>query len=762
MSLNRIFTRYFCAVLALLWAFSAEALFFQVDDTVAADNAAFRVSGLQSNETVGFWLDRPEGEGLTFSAKADEFGVINEEVYGLHLKKSGKYTLSLTRPLLPYDPESVSFTVKPGAPSAYRSELVAHIKSLPANGEAEGPFKVVVRDAYGNPVSDQSVKVFSSRKEDWIVASGRTDSEGIIRGKVTSQTPGVSVLSALVGEVTIFERTELIFHLPANQLGNVGQSDNIGQFLKAQLFQEEGFDEVAYFTLEEIENEVITDRNYTVKIVAKDADGNIVKNYKGKIRFSSSDSEAQLPADYEFEDEDQGEHTFALAVTFGTPGQHTLSVADFNNSVIRGQKTLEVFDEDQFGPEGEDGPLTIITPLEGTYSSPRMTITGKGPSGSTIKLSDGPTLLIEDLIIDTNGDFVYQTPALADGLHKFFASTLDESQFSNEVTIRIDQTPPRVLAVEVDPPEGVDPGSIFQVKVSSNEPLSSARCVFNEIAQVLTQSGEIFVGNYQAPQSCGEYPVGCTVADVLGNELQEDNAAVVKVCKEGQEEADKDTDQDGLSDISEGYELDDDGDCVPNWLESIVADSDGDGIVDQKDPDNDTDNGGIDNTRECRELGTDPLNPDDDQQGGIRPTAVPNLSAEPGDKRVTLFWSPAKDDKEVVAYSISYGLSSDALTLTNKTPDARTQWYIDGLEPATKYFFQIRAIDDGGAQGVPSNVVEAATFDANGNPVEGSSVKGERNFHSSAVPRTGARNWLPYGLAILGGIFFLYVSRKRS
>ncbi len=731
-----------------------EAAFLNVQDATAGSSVEIRMSNLLSDEVVGFNLSKPDGKVVRFEGVADDLGVLNTEVFGLHLRKAGDYRLEAVRQYQLEQPIYTSFTISPGPVSAYRTKVESAVSSLPANGETESPFKVFVEDAYGNPIPDQKVQVLSSRNDDIVISHGLSDRDGIVRGKVVSKTPGVTILSALVGDTVIFDKSEIIFHLPQNDLGNVGSSGNLGRFLKAQLF-EEGFEEVAYFAIEELPAEVITERNYTFKVVAKDQNGSVVKNYTGTVRFSSSDNEAQLPADYEFTEEDQGEHTFALAVTFGSPGQHELVVNDKNNFNIKGQQVVQVYDEDRTGENPDDQALTIITPLEGTYSASRMTITGKGPAGANIKLLDGPTTLIEDLVIDSNADFVYQTPNLADGRHKFIAAFMDDSVVSNEVSILIDQTPPRVLAVEVDPPDGVDPSSVFQVRVSSNEPLASATCVFNEISQSLKQAGTAFSGNYQAPNACGEYPISCTVADLMGNELQEPNATTVKVCGGGGGGDGKDTDGDQIPDSVEGYELDDDGDCVLNWLESKTADSDGDGINDQEDADNDSDGGGIDNTQECKTDETDPLNPEDDKTGdgnnnsNIHPTAVLNLSASPGDKRVTLYWSPAKDDQEVSKYKVLFSTDPNNLTQQNITPDPRTQWYVDGLEEGTKYFFKVLAIDVNGNEGVPSNMVEATT---NGDV-----------YHSAAVPRSGAEQWLPFILAFIGGFLFLLLSRaKRS
>jgi hypothetical protein len=326
---------------------------------------------------------------------------------------------------------------------------------------------------------------------------------------------------------------------------------------------------------------------------------------------------------------------------------------------------------------------------------------------------------------------------------------MDGSLFSNEVEIRIDNTPPRVLAVEVDPPDGVPAGGVFRVTVSSNEPLSTATCTFNGEATPLNRSGDVFVGDINAGEECGSFPLGCSVSDVLGNELQENTAATVQICGNEPPQPTTDTDEDGLTDAEEGATPDEDDDGVPDYLESNIIDSTGNGIVDQKDPTNDTDKGGKNNITEKNES-LNPLEPSDDVETNLPPTAVSSLSATPGEERITLYWSPARDDGAISQYKVEFGETAEALTGVNLTPDNRTQWYVDRLKPGTKYFFRVTAIDNNGNEGVSSNLVEATTF-------------GEV-YQSAAVPESGSADniWLPLLLSFFGGILFILFGRRKA
>jgi hypothetical protein len=71
-----------------------------------------------------------------------------------------------------------------------------------------------------------------------------------------------------------------------------------------------------------------------VTVAVTDAFGNSITNYTGTVKFSSSDLQATLPANYTFSNKDNGTHTFS--VTFRTAGVQSLSASDTVNSSITG------------------------------------------------------------------------------------------------------------------------------------------------------------------------------------------------------------------------------------------------------------------------------------------------------------------------------------------------------------------------------------------------------------------------------------------
>ena len=78
--------------------------------------------------------------------------------------------------------------------------------------------------------------------------------------------------------------------------------------------------------------------NFTV--TALDAFGNTATGYTGTIHFSSSDSQAILPANYTFTAGDGGVHTFSA--TLKTAGSQSLIATDTATSSIAGTQTITV------------------------------------------------------------------------------------------------------------------------------------------------------------------------------------------------------------------------------------------------------------------------------------------------------------------------------------------------------------------------------------------------------------------------------------
>ena len=78
----------------------------------------------------------------------------------------------------------------------------------------------------------------------------------------------------------------------------------------------------------------------SVTLTVTDSFGNVATGYVGTVHFTSTDSQAVLPADYSFTAADQGKHTFQ--VTFKTAGAQSISVTDKANSALKASANTTV------------------------------------------------------------------------------------------------------------------------------------------------------------------------------------------------------------------------------------------------------------------------------------------------------------------------------------------------------------------------------------------------------------------------------------
>jgi hypothetical protein len=79
---------------------------------------------------------------------------------------------------------------------------------------------------------------------------------------------------------------------------------------------------------------------FSVTVTLTDAYGNVATGYRGTVHFTSSDSQATLPADYTFTSADAGTHTFTA--TLQTLGTQSITVADTVNAAVKASATFTV------------------------------------------------------------------------------------------------------------------------------------------------------------------------------------------------------------------------------------------------------------------------------------------------------------------------------------------------------------------------------------------------------------------------------------
>ncbi len=680
--------------------------------------------------------------------------------------------------------------------SAYKSKIIIDNKLIPADGQTASNFTINLQDANGNFINANNIehyKIFSNNKFDEIWS--QINNRGQIIGTIKSTQAGISTLYTRINEVVLFSKPEITFHLPSDDiLQNVGANDfgnyletnlfdtndnNFASLMKAQLYDDgDNFTKVDRLKFEPIGTgkedwnlNLKVDFRYSYKVTALDKKGRIVKSYTGEISLQSNNEDIIKPKNYLFSTVVQGEQKFEHSLLFTKKGNYTIEIVDVSNPYVKpAEINVTVGDEKLTKNESFVKKITLLGPTTGTTNNKKVTIYGKIEGDiKNIDVYDGTRILngqfarVNGIVklqkkipvpVSSQGTFTFQTPKLAEGKHEFMVTTPDKKIKSEKITIILDHTPPKIMAIETNPPEvylqkTVDAGADFQIITYADtlEPLLSARCSFdNQIIQLQSTDEKKFIGTITAPQTCGEYKLECIIADLQGNEKTNNDIEVpmIKVCRDSTHSSaivTIDTDQDGIPDSAE--QGDTDRDSVPDYLESNKLDSNGNGKSDQMDTLNDTDGGGVANIVEKMNL-TDPLDASDDQvqenlvTSVVQPVLPINIIPEknnseievnpvhtmhsssvnlPPDQihwvlakkidryndRIMVYWEKANDDNdEISKYRIEFGLNKNKLNHFDMTIDDRTQWYIEGLDLSQKYFFRVIAIDKDGLWGMPS------------------------------------------------------------
>jgi hypothetical protein len=108
---------------------------------------------------------------------------------------------------------SADVEVQPTIPDADRSRLMSSRTTVLADGKTTADIIVLVRDRFGNPVSNAQVTLISSR-EDGIEQPGPSNQQGVAIGHVRSTTSGMSDITAVMESVRTSNSLRLLFSQP--------------------------------------------------------------------------------------------------------------------------------------------------------------------------------------------------------------------------------------------------------------------------------------------------------------------------------------------------------------------------------------------------------------------------------------------------------------------------------------------------------------------------------------------------------------------
>ena len=232
--------------------------------------------------------------------------------FSVTLKTAGTQSVTAT--------DTVTATIK-GSQSgivvnaAALSKLVVSGLSSPRTAGSPGTIRVTAVDAYGNRVHSYLGTVHFS--------SSDTKAKLPANYKFTAADAGTHVFSVTLktaGTQSVTATDTLHTAIKGSQSGIV---------VKAAA--------VKTLTVSGLSSPRTAGTAGSIRVTAVDAYGNRIHGYLGTIHFTSTDTNAKLPANYKFTAADAGTHVFS--VTLKTAGTRSVTATDTNTATIKGSQT---------------------------------------------------------------------------------------------------------------------------------------------------------------------------------------------------------------------------------------------------------------------------------------------------------------------------------------------------------------------------------------------------------------------------------------
>ncbi|EKD47901.1 MAG: hypothetical protein ACD_65C00223G0003 [uncultured bacterium] len=248
---------------------------------------------------------------------------------------------------------------------------------------------------------------------------------------------------------------------------------------------------------------------------------------------------------------------------------------------------------------------------------------------------------------------------LDNGSHEIYVIAKDAdgitAETSGTVSITIDTEAAALDYITIDPAGSITAGDTFTVEIFSEPDLQQVGVLLDdkiyELRESLTTNG-VYEGTLAAPYEEGVYNLDVILVDMLANEIQYSDQAVI----------------------------------------NVVAGETG-------------------NATEPPEGGEETLT-EEEKTTATAPSDVAGVEAINGSGRVTLTWEAAgtgSQDVFIDHYKVYYGPDPELLYSTAETFDSSTTWYIPNLANEITYYFEVTAIDSEGNESLGKSIAVAGT-----------------------------------------------------
>ncbi len=499
-------------------AIAADSCTVTAPDTIAGLGTEVTIVGCESNASSLLVVQSPDNQNYTQTISLDGAGNAVIPTPSESTTVSGRYAVTVAG-------KSTGFTVLPDRADDSQSSLIVSPQSIDSDGRDTATVTAILRDRYDNPVDSRPLALIASRLNDEVTAqSKQTDTTGRFLWTVRSTEAGSTNLTVydIAGNRQMKLKTLL----------TVGRTKSIfGASLTAFAQGGEAAPDLASEVIDRFElslpqnaTDVKANELFGLEIRAmRGAD--VARGYIGTLIVKSSDPDAVLPkqgqdprnpktGSIEMRGVDQGERKVPLAFMLRNGNTHTIEVSDSNDPTFVGKITLNVVQAS--GPIG-DSSITILDPKDRSYvKGGPILLQGHAPSLINLKVKGGSELTSGES--DQEGVFRISVPINpADKEVTLFVVSENGAYESNPVHILIDNTPPVIESITLDPPEA-KVAEQATITVKSEAGLNAVVASVQERSITLTEgSGGLYTGVLTSPVKSGMVDITVTAKDSAEN-----------------------------------------------------------------------------------------------------------------------------------------------------------------------------------------------------------------------------------------------------
>ena len=497
-------------------------------DTVAGLGTEVYLKGCASLAGFEISVKQPDGPQYPQFVTTDSNGEASTLIPSKYTETAGKYEVMAGS-------SSAFFTVIADRADDAHSNLIASAYSLSGPDDSL-TVTIILRDRYDNPVSGRPIALVTSRFGDEAVPQAKqTDDLGRLIWQVRSGEPGVMSLipyDILSGRQLKLKVQITVGSYAANSWlrGSLtGQGQGNEPVATSITADSAGFSDLSgaavdHFELElpQGQTEVNANDLFSMNIRAMRGD-EFVRAYVGTLIVKSSDPDAELPKKGEdpkspatgridIRDIDQGQRKVALAFVLRKEGEQTIEVYDKDVPSISGKVTLFVKRSGALS----GGRIQILSPKDRSrIRGDKIVLQGKAPSLVNLVVKGGK----EQVTGESDSEGVFRIPVELNPEDRevtIFVSSENNSYESQPVHIIIDNDPPKIDSMVMDPEAG-KAGNPAELTVKSEPELASASVNLEGTDYKLSGSGGIYTATFAAPAKEGSFDVTATLADSVGN-----------------------------------------------------------------------------------------------------------------------------------------------------------------------------------------------------------------------------------------------------